>query len=86
MKVHDKEDEINETDEEKKIREAKEKGKLSVPGPKSVTCPKCVTEFDGSTGDIVKEKDEEPDAPTLDEETDHKEETYITPPLMDDSE
>ncbi len=87
------EEEVIETDEEKKLREAESRkagknGKHSAPPPKSVTCPKCVTEFDGSTGDILKTVDDEPEPPPddtpdggLDKDTD-----YITPPLMDNRE
>ncbi|OGC91093.1 MAG: hypothetical protein A2W25_09980 [candidate division Zixibacteria bacterium RBG_16_53_22] len=53
----------------------------TAPASHLVTCPKCVTEFDASTGDIIKT------APVIKTETKPKpepeEDEIISPPLFD---
>jgi len=52
----------------------------TAPASHLVTCPKCITEFDASTGDIIKV------APVVETETKPKpgpEDEVISPPLFD---
>jgi len=83
MKVHEHEEpKPDDTEPTKKVEPTK------APASKSVTCPKCVTKFDGSTGDIEQEAPEAPpEVPPenppddLDIDTDY-DENLIGPPLM----